>query len=161
MDFICKSIQQAVIDVFDTMLNLRLELIEDAGEAAPRTTISGVVGSVGMAGRINGTVYMSYPGQLACDIVSRMIGEPAADVEQPEVSDAIGELANMVAGGMKRRTAELGYQGLLVPPVVMHGDSICVDSKSAPIAIHRSFRVPGTDERLSVRFFAKIEDQST
>lgn len=158
MEFISDSVRQAVIDVFDTMLSLRLEPLENAeGAGIPPVITSGVVGSVGMAGRINGAVYMSYPEALACSIVAKMMGEPPSSIDQPEVTDVIGELANMVAGDMKRRTSEKGYHGLLVPPVVMLGDAIKVDPNGAPIAIFRSFRVPDCGDPLSVRFYAKLE----
>lgn len=159
MEFISESVRQAVIDVFDTMLSLRLEPLQNSdGPGIPPAESSGIVGSVGMAGKINGTVYMSYPESLACSIVAKMMGEAPASIEQPEVTDVIGELANMVAGDMKRRTSEKGYHGLLVPPVVMLGNGIKVDPNGAPIAILRTFRVPDCAEPLSVRFYAKLED---
>ncbi len=157
MQFINDAVREAVIGVFDTMLSLRLEALEVAEGILPASTAAGIVGSVGMAGKINGTVYMSYPDRLACAIVEKMIGEAPAGVDQPEVTDVIGELANMVAGDLKRRTAEKGYNGLLVPPIVMLGNGINIDSNGAPISIFRSFRVPNSPEPLSVRFFAKLE----
>jgi hypothetical protein len=44
-----------------------------------------------------------------------------------------------------------------VPPVVMLGSGINIDSNGAPISIFRSFRVPQSAEPLLVRFFAKLE----
>ncbi len=158
MQFISDSVREAVIGVFDTMLSLQLEALDLAeGSALPAPASGGIVGSVGMAGKINGTVYMSYSSQLACSIVEKMIGEAPKGVDQPEVSDVIGELANMVAGDLKRRTSEKGYNGLLVPPVVMLGNGINIDPNGAPISIYRSFRVPNAAEPLAVRFFAKLE----
>ena len=103
MQFINDAVREAVIGVFDTMLSLRLEALEVAEGILPASTAAGIVGSVGMAGKINGTVYMSYPDRLACAIVEKMIGEAPAGVDQPEVTDVIGELANMV--GVTRETA--------------------------------------------------------
>ncbi len=158
MQFIADSIQQAVEEVFSTMLNMDVKVLEThEGANVPLAESVGVVGSVGMAGKINGTVYMSYSDKLACKLVEDMIGEAPGGVDQPEVTDVIGELANMVAGGMKRRTSEKGYNGLLVPPIVMVGRGIRVDPNDAPIAVFRSFSLPNTDEHLTVRFFAKLE----
>lgn len=158
MQFISDSVREAVIGVFDTMLSLQLTALDFAeGAALPPVSAAGIVGSVGMAGKINGTVYMSYTDQLACQIVEKLIGEAPANIDQPEVSDVIGELANMVAGDLKRRTSEKGYNGLLVPPVVMLGNGINIDPNGAPISIFRSFKVPNAAEPLTVRFFAKLE----
>lgn len=158
MQFISDSVREAVIGVFDTMMSLRLKALDVAeGAALPPPAAAGIVGSVGMAGKINGTVYMSYPSPLACHIVEKLIGVSPSSVEQPEVTDVIGELANMVAGDLKRRTSEKGYHGLLVPPVVMLGSGINIDSHGAPISIYRSFQVPNSPEPLAVRFFAKLE----
>lgn len=158
MQFISEFVQQAVQEVFSTMLSMDLKPNDHReGADMPPPQATGVVGSVGMAGRINGAVYMSYSDRLACHIVESMIGEAPASVDQPEVTDVIGELANMVAGGMKRRTSEKGYNGLLVPPIVMMGSGIKVDSNGAPIAVYRSFDFPNFDEPLHVRFYAKLE----
>ena len=76
---------------------------------------------------------------------------------EPEVTDLIGEITNMVSGDMKRRTAELGYNGLLAPPLIMQGDNIVVESKDAPISADNIFRIPELNEELRVRVFAKLE----
>jgi CheY-specific phosphatase CheX len=158
MQFISDSIQQAVEEVFSTMLSMDAKVLEThEGANVPSAESIGVGGSVGMAGKINGTVYMSYSDKLACKLVEDMSGEAPSGVDQPLVTDVIGELANMVAGGMKRRTSEKGYNGRLVPPIVMVGRGIRVDPNDAPIAVFRSFSLPNTDERLTVRFFAKLE----
>jgi len=158
MEFISESVQLAVKEVFSTMLNMDVtDLHTRESATASSSEPAGVVGSVGMAGKINGTVYMSYSDKLACKLVEDMIGEAPRGVEQSEVTDVIGELANMVAGCVKRRTAEKGYNGLLVPPIVMLGGGIRVDPNDAPISIFRMFGVPNSDDALTVRFFAKLE----
>lgn len=152
-------VQESVEEVFSTMLSMDVKVLEtQEGDEMPPASNVGVVGTVGMAGKINGAIYMSYSNSLACKIVENMMGEPPSSVEEPDVADVIGELANMVAGGMKRRTARNGYNGLLVPPVVMVGEGIKIEPNDAPIAVFRSFSVPECDEPLTVRFYAKLED---
>ena len=103
----------------------------------------------------------THPGpvteSLACKLTERLIGAKPKSWSEPEVTDLIGEITNMVSGDMKRRTAELGYNGLLAPPLIMQGDNIVVESKDAPISADNIFRIPELNEELRVRVFAKLE----
>ena len=107
----------------------------------------------------------ALPRALAADaarerllaLTERLIGAKPKSWSEPEVTDLIGEITNMVSGDMKRRTAELGYNGLLAPPLIMQGDNIVVESKDAPISADNIFRIPELNEELRVRVFAKLE----
>jgi chemotaxis protein CheX len=157
MHFVCDFTQKAVMTVYDTMLNLKVEPVSHSeGQDIPQGPFVGMVGSVSFAGKITGALYMNYNESLACKLAERLIGEKPKSWSAPEVTDLIGEIANMVSGDMKRRTAELGYNGLLAPPLIMQGDSISVDSKDAPIVAHNVFRIPELNEELRVRVFAKL-----
>lgn len=158
MHFVCDFTQKAVMSVYSTMLSLKVEPVRHAeGAEMPPGTIAGMVGSVSFAGRITGAIYMNYSESLACKLTERLIGVKPTSWTEPEVTDLIGEIANMVSGDMKRRTAELGYNGLLAPPLIMQGDSIVVESQNAPIAAYNLFRIAELNEELGVRVFAKLE----
>lgn len=158
MHFVCDFTQKAVLSVYGTMLSLKVEPVQHAeGPEMPSGTISGMVGSVSFAGKITGAIYMNYTESLACKLTERLIGVKPRSWTEPEVTDLIGEIANMVSGDMKRRTAELGYNGLLAPPLIMQGDSIVVESQNAPIAAYNLFRITELNEELGVRVFAKLE----
>lgn len=158
MHFVCDFTQKAVVRVYDTMLNLKVEPVQHAeGAEMPPGAIAGMVGSVSFAGKITGALYMNYSESLACKLTERLIGVRPKSWTAPEVSDLIGEIANMVSGDMKRRTAELGYNGLLAPPLIMQGEGILVESQNAPIAAYNLFRIPELNEELGVRVFAKLE----
>jgi hypothetical protein len=90
-------------------------------------------------------------------LTERLLGVKPTSWTEPEVTDLIGEIANMVSGDMKRRTAELGYNGLLAPPLIMQGDGIVVESQNAPISAYNLFRISELGEELGVRVFAKLE----
>jgi chemotaxis protein CheX len=158
MHFVCDFTQKAVVNVYDTMLSLKVEPVRHAeGTEMPPGTISGMVGSVSFAGKITGAIYMNYTESLACKLAERLIGVKPKSWTEPEVTDLIGEIANMVSGDMKRRTAELGYNGLLAPPLIMQGDGLVVESQNAPIAAYNLFRIAELNEELGVRVFAKLE----
>jgi CheY-specific phosphatase CheX len=158
MHFVCDFTQKAVQAVYSTMLNLKVEPVSHAeGADMPASSLSGMVGTVSFAGKITGAIYMTYTESLACKLTERLVGIKPQNWSAPEVGDVIGEIANMVSGDMKRRTAELGYNGLLAPPLVMTGDGIIVESKGAPIAAFNLFRIPELHEELGVRVFAKLD----
>lgn len=158
MHFISDFTQVAVREVFETMLSLKVEPVRAcSGLDMPSSHVTGVVSSVGMAGKITGTVYLHYSAPLACAITERMIGVRPARVQEPDVSDVVGEITNMVAGTIKRHTSQRGYDGWLSTPMVLLGDDIVVEGKGAPIAIFNLFRLPELNEELGVRVFVKIE----
>lgn len=158
MHFICEFTEKAVTEVFDTMLSLKVEPVRTfAGTDVPADRLSGIVGSVGFAGKINGVVHMHYPSSLACAITERMIGASPASVGEPEVADVIGELSNMISGLIKRQSGLRGYDGWLSIPMILRGDEILVEGKGAPLAFHSVFRIPEFREELGARVFVKLE----
>jgi CheY-specific phosphatase CheX len=74
----------------------------------------------------------------------------------PEVADLVGEITNMVSGDLKRRTAAMGYNGLLAPPLVMRGSSIVVEPREAHVAAYSRFRIAQWNDEFSVQVFAKF-----
>lgn len=159
MHFISTFTRIAVAEVFDTMLSLKLEALETLeGADVPHGPLEGVVGSVGFAGKINGTLYMRYSDKLACSVTERLIGVTPVTAADSEVADVIGEIANMVSGTMKGQTSKQGYHGWLSTPMILRGSEIFLESKSAPISSMSRFRLPISNDRLEVWVFAKLED---
>jgi len=158
MHFICDFAQKAVAEVCSTMFTLEAKTVH-SGEGIENACgqFSGVVGSVSFAGKISGVVYIGLSDNLACSLAHRLLGERPTAANTPEVADLVGEIANMVSGDMKRRTAEIGYNGLLAPPVVMHGSKIVVEPRQAHIAAFNRFRISELNEEFSVQVFAKLD----
>jgi chemotaxis protein CheX len=158
MHFVCDFTQKAVMAVYQTMLSLKVDPIEHAeGASMPAGPLKGMVGCVSFAGKITGAIYMNYTEPLTLALTERLIGVRPKDWNEPEVGDLIGEIANMVSGDMKRRTAELGYNGLLAPPLIMQGESIVVEPKDATILAFNRFAIRELKEELYVRVFARLD----
>jgi len=158
MHFVCDFTQKAVITVYDMMLSLKVDPVSHTeGADIPKDGLVGMVGSVSFAGKITGAIYMTYNESLACKLTERIVGTKPKSWSEPEVADLIGEIANLVSGDMKRRTGELGFTGLLAPPLIIQGDNIMVESKDASIVADNLFRIPELNEELRVRVFAKLE----
>lgn len=79
-----------------------------------------ISGIIGLSGGARGTVALSFPRITALKAVSEFIGEKVVTVDDG-VKDAIGELANIVAGAAKRDLAQ--HKISISLPTVIVGDN--------------------------------------
>ena len=109
----------ATRDVFGTMVFRTL---------VPRAPIHGhqvnpaanVVATVALAGHRNGVVAFHSSFDAAREIAAAMLGLPADQVNG-ELSDAMGEIANMVAGSFRTRLAAVEPTSMIAVPSVTIG----------------------------------------
>ncbi len=62
---------------------------------------------IGLTGEASGTISISFPEKSITAIVSRMFGEEITKLDG-EVSDAVGEIANMISGQARRELEKMG-----------------------------------------------------
>jgi len=79
-----------------------------------------VSGVVGFTGQVQGFVALSFRESAALHVAGAFMGEAVATVDA-DVKDAVGELANMVAGGAKSALAAAGYELRISIPSVIVG----------------------------------------
>ncbi|OFW47158.1 MAG: hypothetical protein A3J29_02135 [Acidobacteria bacterium RIFCSPLOWO2_12_FULL_67_14b] len=109
----------AAEEVFETMVFkplVRLPPVES--EASQRE--SGVVASVAFAGHRRGIVSIHSSLEAARDIAGAMLGMPSESVNG-EMPDAIGEVANMVAGTFRNKLAAVEPASNIAVPTVTVG----------------------------------------
>lgn len=99
-----------------------------------------LVSCVQFAGAWRGGVVMSCPADVAREVASVMFGVEAADVSVSELSDAIGELANMTGGNLKALLAEPTTLSL---PSVTEGKDYSVRIPGARLVSAIAFEVLG------------------
>jgi chemotaxis protein CheX len=80
----------------------------------------GVTSMVGMAGQLCGVLSVRCGEAAARLMTSKMLGVELEKVGT-ELSDALGEICNMVAGNFKNKIAGLGDGCMLSPPTVVTG----------------------------------------
>ncbi|MFM8364557.1 MAG: chemotaxis protein CheX [Verrucomicrobiota bacterium] len=148
-------IDQTVLQVFQTMVSL--EASPGAGSTnAPRSTaFSGMCGSVGLSGKVNGIVYTTFSEQTARHVAEKILG---SDVGDPEVDDAVGELTNVVSGNLKSRLCDLGFNCTLSIPSVVRGESIRVSAKNAALGVSNEYTLEGFDQPVTVHVYATFEN---
>ena len=90
----------AVQNVFDTMINVPFKLGKPSlrSDSHPLYEISGIIG---LSGGVTGCVVISLSKQIALQLVSALTCEEVTEIDD-ECTDAIGEIANMIAGNAKK-----------------------------------------------------------
>ena len=89
-----------------------------------------VNGVIGLSGDATGYVVLSIPKAVACRVASSLAGVEVG-VDHPEFADAVGELANMVAGNAKKDLRGLRC-GISLPNVVIGQEQVVSQSWTAP-----------------------------
>jgi chemotaxis protein CheX len=79
-----------------------------------------VSGIIGLSGGAKGSISLTFPKIVALKVVSAFVGEKIVTMGD-EVVDAIGELANIVAGAAKKDLAQ--YNITISLPTVVTGDN--------------------------------------
>lgn len=83
-----------------------------------------VSGIIAMAGdQLSGNLVLSFEGGTIVKIVNKMLME-SYDTLCEDVVDAVGEITNMIAGGAKKRLADIGYTFAMATPVVIVGSDM-------------------------------------
>ena len=127
------DLQKQIIDstqsVFDTMLMLPMTPGISLSEKVYNFKDS-ISGMLGFAGDIQGMLTIHCPQEVAFAITGALLGMEVDEVDE-DVKDTIGEMANMVLGGIKEGFLEHGIQINLAVPTILAG---------------RSYRVSGMDD---------------
>lgn len=115
----------AVKNVFHTMLNTDVHIGKPYVKT-DSTTSSDVSGIIGFSGDAAGCVVISFPMEVACKAASVFANREVTS-DHPDFADAIGEIANIIAGNAKKDFE--GVQICISLPSVIIGEGHCV-SKS-------------------------------
>jgi chemotaxis protein CheX len=139
------SLVSATEEVFDTMLALPLQAKEPV--TGPLEVPANVVATVAFAGHRRGLVVVYSSLAAARQITSSMLGIPVHEVNG-EVPDAMGEIANMVAGTFRNRLAAVEPSSDISVPTVTIGTEFSTLYSSAVFRSRCPFDMQG--EPLSV-----------
>lgn len=105
--------------------------------------LADVSGIIGLAGEAKGAVVVSFPFDLAKRIYEAMTGESVPN-GHPGIADAVGEMANMIAGGAKGALTEQGMNFRISVPSVVLGKEHTISHKSDAPCLIIPFQL-GTD----------------
>jgi chemotaxis protein CheX len=116
----------ATVNVFKTMINTEIMPGKPRLKSIPHPTYD-ISGIIGLSGNAQGSIAISFPKILALKVVSKML-DSEIKVVGPELTDGIGELANIIAGNAKQGLAQ--YQLSISLPNVIIGKDHTIASQS-------------------------------
>ena len=113
---------KSIGNVFKTMLSVDVVFQKPCLniEAEVGADVSGVIG---FSGDASGSVVISFPKRVAVQAVAQFAGAEL-DIGHEDFADAIGELANMIAGGAKADFEGLAVSISLPSVIIGEGDEV-------------------------------------
>ncbi len=120
-----QQIIDATQEIFSSMIMLEVAAGApyDRGDQVLTDSISGIVG---LAGQVKGLLAVHLPNQMSMEVTSAFLGMEVDEVDE-DVRDAIGELANMLAGNLKTALDPKGSGIQLSMPSAIHGEEYSID----------------------------------
>ncbi len=114
---------KSVENVITTMAGISMTMEKPSIKRDNRTwgEVSGIIGLAG--NQATGNMILSFDQPSILAIVSGMLGESFTTIDA-QVTDAVGELTNMVSGGAKGALSEKGYYFEMATPIILVGKDI-------------------------------------
>ncbi|HEX2959395.1 MAG TPA: chemotaxis protein CheX [Chitinispirillaceae bacterium] len=119
----------ATIECFTTMLAIKAEPLAPILKKEPYPTYD-ISGVIGLSGEAQGSISLSYPNEVAIKFVTKMLGTPVNE-KSPDLIDAIGEFANIIAGNAKKDLSKFNLS-ISLPNVIIGKAHILVGQSGAP-----------------------------
>jgi chemotaxis protein CheX len=120
---LARILEAATADVFGTMLATDLHV--DACFENPEPLLPAeVTGVIRFAGAVRGCVALHAGREQCRDFTARLLGADLDSIRSDdELRDAVGEIANMIAGSVKRELVGLGRVDIGLPSVSLSATS--------------------------------------
>jgi chemotaxis protein CheX len=145
-----RCIVKATADVFRTMMNLTVHAGAVAVEKA-RSRKAEVIGSIGVAGFLSGSISVFLPKSIARQAVAAMLMlDSPEEVGDADLPDAIGELINMIGGGIKTELFQKAPLFDISVPSVYVGDDLQRRTVTDDLCFHVPFQLG--DQEFAVEF---------
>lgn len=135
-------LELAVEEVFEIMLSCRVKPVPISEQKANAEFTA----MIGLAGSLCGVLTLCCQAQTARQLAKGMLGGIVTSGDQ--VSDALGEICNMVAGNFKNKLAGMDGRCMLSVPTIISGGEyefrsladgepleVCVLFEGAPVII--------------------------
>lgn len=123
-----EEIVQGTSEIFSSMLMIELDAGEVIYDSKPDIS-SNISSMIGLGGGIKGVVAVHCSENVAKNITGGFLGMEIETLDE-DVKDAIGEIANMVAGNLKISFEKNGVDVQLAIPTSIIGDSFRISGFS-------------------------------
>lgn len=144
-----RCIVKATTEVFRTMMDMRV-VAGEVGIEKAQIRKSEVIGSIGVAGFLTGSISLFLPRSIAVQSVASMMMMEPEELADGDLVDAIGEITNMVGGRIKTELFRKAPLFDISVPSVYVGEDLQRRTVSDDLCCHAPFTVG--DESFSVEF---------
>jgi chemotaxis protein CheX len=134
-DHICKAVEE----IFSSMIFMDIAVMDEVPTFLDGENM--LSGMIGFAGELKGTILIHLPAPVAIAITNAFLELNLEEVDS-EVKDAIGELANMVAGGFKYHLPDNGQSIQLSIPSVISGRGYTCEATGSHSRLVVAFETP-------------------
>lgn len=152
MDF-TKKIIESTEEIFATMIFMDIST-EDSMTAEAEVLFSNVSAMIGLSGDLTAMLSVHCSGHIGMELAGAMLGMEFEEIDD-DVKDALGEIANMIAGGVKERLSSENINLQLAIPTTISGKSYSISSPT------RSNRVIIPFNLVQGQFFVEMKYSST
>ena len=145
-----KYITDAALEVFATMIFIDISpgaVLSDKDDAVD----SNLTSMIGLAGELRGVLAVHCSEKAAKGITGAMLGMEIEEMDE-DVKDAIGEITNMVAGGLKTAWASDGIDVELAIPTTVIGKSIRTSGLAGGTRFIIPFNTPAGDFGIELKY---------
>ena len=115
-----------LVEVFSTMLSMTATPLPQAEIPHHEERVTGSVGFAGES--VHGVVYLHLSAEFARKAAAAMLGLPLEEVTADEdINDVIGEVTNMLTGGLKSALCDAGTPCAVSTPAIIRGRSFEIE----------------------------------
>jgi chemotaxis protein CheX len=142
-----------LVEVFDTMLSQKAILAPKAKTVQFSERVTGSGGFVGE--KVAGTVYLHLSVPMANHMAAAMARLAPDEIpDDSAVNDVVGEITNMLAGGLKSWICDAGFQCVASTPTIIRGAGFSIE----PMAnVHRERLIFDCgDDRFTIEIHIKF-----
>jgi len=145
-----RYIIDAVLEVFATMIFIDIKS-GDSMTGQEDSIDSNLTSMIGLAGDLQGVLAVHCPKDAALGITGAMLGMTVDDINE-DVLDAIGEIANMVAGGLKTSLAGDNITTELAIPTTVLGKAVRTSGQAGVSRFILPFATPVGDFGVELKY---------
>ncbi|MBN2798877.1 MAG: chemotaxis protein CheX [Deltaproteobacteria bacterium] len=110
---------EGALEMLVTMLGIEGTVV--SADEVPRAEIAA---SMPLEGQPGGQLLLGFSHEAATRLVGEMLGMEPDELEEDDLADGIGEMANIIAGFAKTRLSEAGVHFNLALPEILAGDEL-------------------------------------
>jgi CheY-specific phosphatase CheX len=126
--------RDAVSVVFESYLGSRPNSVEETDKSS--VPEEGVIGIISFTGTMPLSLMVGLPRETAPAVAESFVGMPIP-FEDPMLGDAVGELANVVAGDVSARLEKIGVNASMSLPTVARGMVEMLPAEGQPSVLIR------------------------